>query len=58
MSREDMREEMKETEGSPQIRGRIRSLQRQMRRRRVKADVSRAAVVRDQSHPLCGRAGI
>ncbi len=45
MSRQDMREEMKQTEGNPQIRGRIRSLQRQMRRRRVKADVSKAAVV-------------
>ena len=45
MSRQDMRDEYKETEGSPQIRGRIRNLQRQMRRRRVKADVSRAAVV-------------
>jgi flagellar biosynthetic protein FlhB len=45
MSRQDMREEMKQTEGNPQIRGRIRNLQRQMRRRRVKADVSKAAVV-------------
>jgi flagellar biosynthetic protein FlhB len=45
MSRQDLRDEYKETEGSPQIRSRIRSLQRQMRRRRVKADVSRAAVV-------------
>jgi flagellar biosynthetic protein FlhB len=45
MSREDLREEFKETEGSPQIRSRIRNLQRQMRRRRVKADVSKAAVV-------------
>jgi len=45
MSREDMREEMRDTEGNPQIRGRIRNLQRQLRRRRVKADVSRAAVV-------------
>ncbi|MGD0730210.1 MAG: EscU/YscU/HrcU family type III secretion system export apparatus switch protein [Terracidiphilus sp.] len=45
MSRQDMREEFKETEGSPQIRSRIRGLQRQMRRRRVKADVSKAAVV-------------
>ncbi len=45
MSRDDLRDEYKETEGSPQIRGRIRNLQRQMRRRRVKADVSRAAVV-------------
>ena len=45
MSRQEIREEFKETEGNPQIRGRIRNLQRQMRRRRVKADVSRAAVV-------------
>jgi flagellar biosynthetic protein FlhB len=45
MSRQEMRDEFKETEGSPQTRNRIRGLQRQMRRRRVKADVSRAAVV-------------
>jgi flagellar biosynthesis protein FlhB len=45
MSREDLREEYKETEGSPQIRSRIRGLQRQMRRRKVKADVARAAVI-------------
>jgi flagellar biosynthetic protein FlhB len=45
MSREDMRQEFKQTEGNPQIRGRIRGLQRQMRRRKVKADVSKAAVV-------------
>lgn len=45
MSRQELREEFKETEGSPQIRARIRGLQRQMRRRRVKADVARAAVV-------------
>ena len=45
MSREDLRDEIKETEGNPQIRGRIRNLQRQMRRRKVKADVSKAAVV-------------
>jgi flagellar biosynthetic protein FlhB len=45
MSRQDLRDEYKETEGSPQIRARIRGLQRQMRRRRVKADVGRAAVV-------------
>ncbi len=45
MTREELREEFKETEGNPQIRGRIRGLQRQMRRRRVKADVAKAAVV-------------
>lgn len=45
MSREEMKQEFKETEGSPQTRGRIRNLQRQMRRRKVKADVGKAAVV-------------
>ena len=45
MSRDDLREEFKETEGNPQIRNRIRGLQRQLRRRKVKADVSKAAVV-------------
>jgi flagellar biosynthetic protein FlhB len=45
MSREDLRDEYKETEGNPQIRSRIRSLQRQARRRKVKNDVSKAAVV-------------
>ncbi len=45
MSRQEQRDEMKQTEGNPQIRSRIRGLQRQMRRRRVKADVSHAAVV-------------
>ncbi len=45
MSRQELRDEFKETEGSPQIRSRIRGLQRQMRRRRVKADVAKAAVV-------------
>jgi flagellar biosynthetic protein FlhB len=45
MSKQDMRDEFKETEGSPQIRSRIRNLQRQARRKRVKDDVSKAAVV-------------
>jgi flagellar biosynthetic protein FlhB len=45
MSKQDMRDEFKETEGSPQIRSRIRNLQRQARRRRVKDDVAKAAVV-------------
>ena len=45
MSREEMKQEFKETEGSPQTRGRIRNLQRQMRQRKVKADVGKAAVV-------------
>ena len=45
MTKQEMRDEFKETEGSPQTRGRIRNLQRQARRRRVKEDVAKAAVV-------------
>jgi len=45
MSKQDQRDEYKETEGNPQVRSRIRNLQRQMRRRKVKEDVSKAAVV-------------
>ncbi|MGD0097635.1 MAG: EscU/YscU/HrcU family type III secretion system export apparatus switch protein [Terracidiphilus sp.] len=45
MSREDLRDEFKETEGNPQIRGRIKNLQRQARRRKVKDDIAKAAVV-------------
>jgi len=45
MSKEDLRKEYKEMEGNPQIRGRIRSIQRQMRRRKLQADVSKASVV-------------
>src|SRR5487761_1873142 len=45
MSPEEMRQEYKEMEGNPQIRSRIRSIQRQMRRRKLQADVSRATVV-------------
>jgi flagellar biosynthetic protein FlhB len=45
MSKQDLRDEFKETEGSPQVKARIRSLRRQMRRRQLKADIARASVV-------------
>ena len=45
MSKQEMREEFKETEGNPQMKGRIRSLQRQMRRRMLQAEVRKASVV-------------
>jgi flagellar biosynthetic protein FlhB len=45
MSKEEIREESKETEGNPQIKVRIRRLQRKMRRRRMLRDVARATVV-------------
>jgi flagellar biosynthesis protein FlhB len=45
MSKQEMRDEMKETMGNPQVRGRMRRIQNAMRRRKVKADMSRASVV-------------
>ena len=45
MTRQEVREDYKETEGHPAIRGRVRRLQRDMRRRRMMRDVARATVV-------------
>jgi len=45
MSRQEIREEAKETEGQPMVRSRVRRLQRQMRKRRLLKDVARASVV-------------
>lgn len=45
MSKQEVREELKETIGNPQVKGRIRRIQNAMRRRKVKADISRASVV-------------
>jgi len=45
MTRQEVKEDFKEMEGHPAIRGRIRRLQREMRRRRMLRDVARATVV-------------
>jgi flagellar biosynthesis protein FlhB len=45
MSRQEMKDEYKETEGNPIIKGRIRRLQRQVRRRRMLDATKRANVV-------------
>ena len=45
MSKQEIREETKEAMGNPEIKGRIRQIQRAMRKRKVKADMSRASVV-------------
>jgi flagellar biosynthetic protein FlhB len=45
MTRQELRDESKETEGSPEVRGRIRSAQQAMARRRMMADVPGADVV-------------
>lgn len=45
MSRQELVDEYKETEGNPVIKARVRRLQRQIRRRRMLDDAKRAAVV-------------
>lgn len=45
MSRQDIKDEMKDTEGKPEVKGRIRQLQREMAQRRMMAEVPKADVV-------------
>ena len=45
MTRQEMIQESKESDGNPQIKGKIRQLQREMARRRMMADVPTADVV-------------
>ncbi|TYP59912.1 flagellar biosynthesis protein FlhB [Thermosediminibacter litoriperuensis] len=45
MSKEDVKEELKEVEGNPQVKSRIRQVQRQISRRRMMQEVKKADVV-------------
>ena len=45
MTKQQVKDEMKEAMGNPQVKGRIRQVQNAMRRRKVKADLSKASVV-------------
>jgi flagellar biosynthetic protein FlhB len=45
MSRKDIQEEMKSTDGDPQVKARIRTIQREMARRRMMSEVPKATVV-------------
>ncbi|HTC74574.1 MAG TPA: EscU/YscU/HrcU family type III secretion system export apparatus switch protein [Edaphobacter sp.] len=45
MSKQEMREEIRDAMGNPQIKAKVRQIQRAMRKRKVKADMSRASVV-------------
>ena len=45
MSKQEIKEEQKEVEGSPMVKARIRSIQREMARRRMMQEVPRADVV-------------
>lgn len=54
MTREEVRQELKETDGDPQLRGRIRQRQREMARRRMMAAVPKAdVVVTNPEHYAC-----
>jgi len=51
MSRQEMREEHKESEGDPAVKGRIRRMQRQMRRQQMlKATETATAVITNPTH--------
>ena len=45
MTKQELRDEAKETEGNTEVKGRIRRVQREMARRRMLSDVKRATVV-------------
>lgn len=45
MSKQEIRDENREQMGNPEVKGRVRQIQRAMRKRKVKADMSRATVV-------------
>jgi len=45
MTRQELREESRESDGSPEVKGRIRSLQQELARRRMMEEVPKADVV-------------
>ncbi len=45
MTRQEVREEMKDTEGRPEVRGRIRNLQREIAQRRMMEEIPQADVI-------------
>lgn len=45
MSKQEVREEMRESASNPQVRGRMRQIQRAMAKRRARADIAKASVV-------------
>ena len=45
MTKQEVKEELKETEGDPQLKARVRSMQQQMARKRMMAEVPKADVI-------------
>ena len=52
MTKQEVKEEYKQTEGDPQVKARIRSLQRTMARKRMMAEVPKADVIITNPHHL------
>jgi len=52
MSKEEVKEEVKQYEGDPQVKARIRSIQRDLARRRMMKDVPKASVVITNPHEI------
>jgi flagellar biosynthetic protein FlhB len=52
MSKEEVKEEMKQYEGDPQVKARIRSIQRDLARRRMMKNVPKASVVITNPHEI------
>jgi flagellar biosynthetic protein FlhB len=45
MTKQEIKDEMKETHGNPQVKGRVRQAQNALRKRRAKVDIAKASVV-------------
>ena len=58
MTKEEVRQENKETEGDPHVKGRIRAQQRAMARKRMMAEVPMADVIVTNPTALFGRAQV
>ena len=54
MTKQEVKDEYKDTEGKPEVKGKIRQLQREMAQRRMMQDVPQADVGDYQPHPLRG----
>lgn len=52
MSKEEVKEEMKQYEGDPQVKARVRSIQRDLARRRMMKNVPKASVVITNPHEI------
>ena len=58
MSKQEVKQENKDSEGNPQVKGKIRRLRRDLARRRMMAEVKTATARDRESHALRGRVAL